>query len=227
MIEGMNAPEGNIALDKKLKPREHAFADAPGCYAIATLTAETIINPGSRLNFEQYVTGYGMIKGCKIQCYISSNVFDSEDAFVDCSIGPNDNKQIVWGKQRLRVENSGFRMAFEGLRTAKWGEESTVFIDASSKINSVLTELKLEKAPLTFSLKTQNSIKSGTHYIDFYMTYFNGREWITNSDRVEFKVRNFFERHNKSITWLAITASLLAIIRLAVVPATQWVLEHI
>lgn len=221
MSEAMITPHRTYDFSKMKKPREHANSDAPGSYKIASLIGDTVINPGGALSFAQYITGYGEIDGAKIQCYISSDVFDSNNSSVECSIGLEGGKNMIWGKDKKNIEGDGFRMSLEGISHPAWGK-ATVFVDASETINSVLTEMRLKSPPFRYSLTTKKKVKSGVHYIDFYLTYFNGREWVTNKERIEFKVRNFFEKHNKLISWLAIIASSLAIIRLAVIPFLQW-----
>lgn len=226
MSEAMTPPRKTYDFSKMASPREHKNSEAPGSYKIASLISETVISPGQELRFEQYITGYGEIKGAKIQCYISSDVFDATKSSVECGIGLKDGKNLYWGKEKKNIDGDGFRMSLEGISDEKW-EQNTLFIDASERINSVLTEVRLNNAPYQYRLTTKNKVKSGVHYIDFYLTYFNGREWITNKERVEFKIKNFFEKHNKSISWLAIVASSLAIVRLAVIPFAQWVISLI
>ncbi|NMY04588.1 hypothetical protein HBO12_16640 [Pseudomonas sp. WS 5059] len=224
MPEPMVTPSRTFNFEKMKSPRLHANSEAPGSYRIATLISETVINAGATLTFEQYISGYGEISGAKIQCYISSDIFSSETSLVRCSLATENEQHIVWGSIEQRIEGSGFRMALEGVHPPHWGK-STIFVDASERINSVITEMHYKNPPFTYILSTKKKIKSGVHYIDFYLTFFNGREWVTNKERVEFKIRNFFEKHNKAISWLAIVASALAIIRLAAVPCVEWLIS--
>lgn len=223
MSKVTNEPPHKTDIADKKKPREWPNAGEPGSYQIATKAGKTIISPGDVLTFDQYITGYGNIMTGKIQCYISSDVFLGESSYVESGLSPNDH-DIEWGRDKNLITDDGFRLSLQGIsidEKPEWGD-STMFVDASPNINSVLTETKRLKAPFTYSLATKKNAASGMHYIDFYLTYFNGREWITNKERVDFKIKNFFERHNKSITWLAIIASVTALLRLAVIPAAQW-----
>ncbi|PIB40351.1 hypothetical protein AOA59_28030 [Pseudomonas sp. 2822-15] len=217
-----------INLGNRKTPRSFKNCDAPGRYSLATLVGETILNPGDALVFEQFITGYGEGLDIKIQCYISSNVFDNSEAHVLLELGDGGDGKAQWGVKKENIIDDGFRI-YPNQYTFDKGtdrERSTIFVDGSERINSVLSEIRLDRAPFTYNLKTKKNIKSGIHYIDFYMTYYNGKEWILNKERVEFKIRNFFERHNKLISWLAITASILAIIRLALIPALQFLYNH-
>ncbi|MCP2052485.1 UNVERIFIED_ORG: hypothetical protein J3D59_002345 [Pseudomonas fluorescens] len=223
----MERPKINL-MDRD-RPRYFANCDSPGCYSIATRVGETILNPGDTLKFEQFVTGYGDARDAKIQCYISSNVFDNANAHVLMGLGSDaPGEKMKWGFERNNVTDDGFRINPNMfIYKAKTKDEvKTFFIDGNSdKINSVMSEVRLTNAPFTYSLPTKKDIKSGSHYVDFYMTYFNGREWVVTKERVEFKIRNFFERNNKLISWLAIIASVFAIIRLALVPFAQSIYE--
>lgn len=223
----MERPKINL-MDRD-RPRYFANCNSPGAYSIATRVGETILNPGDTLKFEQFVTGYGDARDAKIQCYISSNVFDDSKAHVLLGLGSDTPEEKVrWGFERMNVQDDGFRinpnMFTYNAKTKN--EVKTFFVDGNSeKINSVLSEVRLTNAPFTYSLPTKKDIKPGSHYIDFYMTYFNGREWIVTKERVDFKIRNFFERNNKFISWLAIIASTSAIARLVMIPLAQSIYE--
>ncbi|QHD06567.1 hypothetical protein PspR76_12900 [Pseudomonas sp. R76] len=99
-------------------------------------------------------------------------------------------------------------------------DESTMIFDVeqASKRPILASEKKLNHAPFEYTLKTKKALSPGEHYIDFYLTYFNGEKWITSKERVSFKIRNFFERHAKTISALAIIASISGIIRFLASP---------
>lgn len=65
---------------------------------------------------------------------------------------------------------------------------------------------------MNFELKTLKNIRPGNYSIDIVFTYFNGVSWCATSNRVSFKVQNFLERHGTLIGWIAVVASILAIV---------------
>jgi hypothetical protein len=54
------------------------------------------------------------------------------------------------------------------------------------------TEKKSPRAPLEFTLQTHKESPTGTHELHFYLTYFNGQEWRTDSKSVKLTVPNWF-----------------------------------
>ena len=43
------------------KPRSGANGDSPGSYEVVTVADRTVIDPGSTLTLDVYITGYGNI----------------------------------------------------------------------------------------------------------------------------------------------------------------------
>ncbi|MDZ3825868.1 hypothetical protein [Pseudomonas monsensis] len=195
-------------------PRLWNNAAMPGAYSLATRAGESIINTGDTLSFEQYVTGYGEILNCKVQCYISSSIFDTEASYVTHSpygeLQESGQMAILWGAKTETIKNDvGYTCIMEGITTTYW-EKPTLFFDTDSP-GLLMTERKSRNAPFSYSLKTKNNIKPGTHYIDFYFTYFNGAEWHSKKERIEFKVNNSFEKHSTLLSALAAAALIVTI----------------
>ncbi|NMY32876.1 hypothetical protein HBR94_15365 [Pseudomonas sp. WS 5412] len=224
MPEPMVTPRRTFNFAKMKSPRSHANSEAPGSYNIATTISKTVINAGEKLTFEQYITGYGEISDAKIQCYISSDIFSSETSLVKCGLGLENEKDLAWGNTEQSIEGDGFRMTLDAISVSHW-DKSTVFVDASERMNSVITEMRYKNPPFTYILNTKKKAKSGIHYIDFYLTFFNGREWITNKERVEFKIRNLFEKYTTPISGLAIVASVSAIAKIILMPIGKWIIS--
>lgn len=196
--------------------------DKPGSYQLATRSGKTTINSGEILEFEQYLTGYGNIQTPKLQAYISTDAFELESSYIRNSLVRtelNGEFKLSWGNQKDKLSDTGFTFLMQGI-SHREGDESTMLFDAMpmSKNPILLSEQKLEHAPFEYTLKTKKSLSPGEHYIDFYLTFFNGERWVTSKERVNFKIRNVFERHAKKISALAIIASLSGLIRFIVAP---------
>lgn len=196
--------------------------EKPGSYQLATRSGKATINPGEILAFEQYVTGYGNIQSPKLQGYISTDAFDLDESYILSSlVSVNTENGLIlsWGNQKDKLSETGFTFLMAGIAHAP-GDETTMIFDArrSSKLPILLSEQKVNHAPFEYTLKTKNNLSPGEHYIDFYLTYFNGKKWITSKERVTFKIRNFFERHAKTISTLAIIASISGIIKFIAAP---------
>lgn len=196
--------------------------DKPGSYQIATRAGKTTINPGDTLEFEQYITGYGQIRTAKIQAYISTDSIDLKASYILNSLAVEeiDNRiEISWGSQKDMLSDTGFTCLMAGYQ--EFGDdESTMVFDHNQKTKdpTLLCEKKVKHAPFEYHLKTKSNLSPGEHYMDFYLTYYNGEKWVTSKERVTFKIRNIFERFAKSISALAVIASVSGIVRFAIYP---------
>lgn len=211
-----------MSISDSIRPRNWENFDAPGSYTLASRVSETVINAGDTLKFEQYITGYGEIKKCKIQCYISSDIFDYSCSTLTNSISQTEDFQLYWGADTDNIGEIGFSCMCQGLKAPKWKEE-TLFFDTSPGL--LLSEIKATKAPFDYSLKTKPHIKPGNHYIDFYLTYFNGAEWKSSKERVDFRVNNSFEKHSTIISFLAAVALLVTILHDGAAPLFELIHE--
>lgn len=189
---------------------------------MATRAGKTIINPGENFKIEQYITGYGHIAQAKLLCYLSSDIFDPQFSYVNHSMKHDQTTgRMTWGNYTSKFNDPGLTLSLKGLKEVGW-EESSMIIDIDNKSNRVTTEAKILNAPLDYNFKTLKSIAPGEHYIDFHFTYYNGEKWIITKEKFAFKVRNFFERHAKAISWLALTATAISIFRFAAVPLVEF-----
>ena len=211
-----------------MKARSARHAEKPGAYQIATRTARTTLNPGEALKLEQYITGYGEVSSAKILAYISTDAFEKDETYVQHSLKQTvrDGKQLfIWGGCKSHIDESGLTLTLEGIILNGEGESHFAFDNVlGSGEPSLACEKKHTNAPFEYVLKTKADLSPGDYYIDFYFTYFNGEKWTTTKERIPFKIRNFFERHSKSISWLAIVASTLGIIKFAAAPLLMFAL---
>ncbi|OZY42212.1 hypothetical protein CJF43_07310 [Pseudomonas fragi] len=157
-----------------------------------------------------------------MQAYISTDAFDLEESYLLSSLEKTNTEtgfNLSWGKQKDKLNETGFTCLLAGITTPEDNEPSMIF-DASMTSNEsiLMSEKKFNHAPFEYHLKTKKNLSPGDHYIDFYLTFFNGDKWITSKERVSFKIRNFFERHAIAISTLAIIASISGIVRLVLFP---------
>lgn len=208
-----------------MKYRNAPNADFPGSYQIATRLSQPNLNPGETLKFEQYITGYGNILTAKIQAYISSDSFDLPNSYIRHSasyVKDGDDRLFSWGNTDREFSANGFTCMLAGAKLQDQAESTIAFDMPNAEGTPALAcERKLEHAPFEYSLITKANIKPGEYYMDFYLTFFNGEKWITNKERVPFKVKNFFERNAKLISTIALAASILGIVKFTLVPAFE------
>lgn len=184
--------------------------ECPGSYKLASIISEGTLNPGELVTIKQYITGYGQISGIKIVSYISNEIFDEELSYVENGFRQSeDNPNLLhWGGTKVDFTNSGLTLIPGSLHTKNW--DSFIF-DMNDGQTSILTERGLPEAPFTYKLKIKDKATSGQHYIFFYMTYFNGAEWICLEEKTPVKVNNKFEQNSTSLSIIAAIAIIVAI----------------
>lgn len=200
------------------KPRKYRNGDKPGAYQLASVIGETTINPGHTLKIKQFITGYGNINGAKIQAYISSDTFDKEASYIIHSASGkvlNDHTlELKWGATTTPFENSEFRLMIGGISLHE-GMPATSFLDADNDSSStyLISEKTLgNSAPFEYILKTKHKSNPGIHYINFYLTYYNGEQWTSSEEKIQFKINNVFEKYNRTLSLLAAIALIVTII---------------
>ena len=210
----------------KNKPRTGKYADEIGAYHLASRVFSKTINPGDIFEFEQYITGYGDSQCPKMQCYISSEIFDKENSYILSSLKQDGNK-ISFGNQSDKIGDEGFTCHLAGAMAEGWDESTQIFDKYcdSAGARSLFTESKAENAPFHYKLKLKDNVKPGDYSIDFYFTYYDGHRWQCSKESVDLKVRNFFEKHAKVISSLAILATSLSIFRFGVLPFAKWLVS--
>lgn len=104
------------------------------------------------------------------------------------------------------------------------GENRPIFLMLGNLLLlKYLLKQRLVKAPLKYNLYTKKKIKPGVYYLEYCFTYFDGNSWRNSSKTIDFKVRNYLERNDVLIGFLAMFASVVAIIGLAVIPLINWI----
>ena len=190
-------------------PRPAKNGDKPGAYNLATRINSSVVDPGKRLEFDQFITGYGEISSAKLRCYISGDVFQygKESTLKN---GLQVTEQILhFGRDTFSLDKGGFICHMGG---AQFGDESTPFFgDRDGRFPDVITESI--GPPFSYSLKTRGDVRPGDYRIDVYFTYFNGEKWQCNKETVNFKVRSFFERWATQLSILGVVVAVSALCR--------------
>ncbi|WP_152442313.1 hypothetical protein [Pseudomonas putida] len=196
---------------------------AVGSYSLVTVINNPIINPGETITIDQYISGYGLGSGVKVVHYPSSDVFDVKNSYVSFNPKFNGDDPITWGGIQGQPDETGGTLIMGPMYRTGSGELVTFCdADANSNRNSIITERKLgEKPPFHYLFKTKNTAKPGPYKISFVFTYFNGENWQSSTETVEFKIQNYFEKYNTVISILAAAALITTIFSDGVIPTTS------
>ena len=201
--------------------------DAVGSYSLITVIKNPVINPGDTVAIDQYISGYGAGSGVKVVYYPSLEIFDQEKSYV--SFGPkvNGDNPVTWGGSYGKPDANGGTLTFGPMyRTAAGRLVTFCDADAGSGRNNIITEIQLDgKPPFHYLLKTKENTKSGSYKISFIFTYFNGENWNSSIETVDFKVQNSFERYSTTLSILAALALITTIVSDAVIPGISWISE--
>ena len=195
-----------MPIDFGARPQNAQNSDQPGAYELVVRTTKVEVNPNDSTDVEVYVTGYGHIEGAKILFSPPPYFIDPAWVKVTYNIAVAPDGRMQFGvTESMFSEGGGILRLTGGVQVNGWPATS-MFFDITDKpndpavIHMIATEQKFDKAPLEFSLQTHKKIPAGSHPLNFYLTYFNGQEWKTDSKTIQLTVPNWFKQH-EAITW--------------------------
>lgn len=190
-------------------PLSRAFSLKPGSYSLAILVSDPIVDPGGRLQIEVYISGYGVIQAAKVAFYPSPNVFNIDKSTVWHSLKTYEDGKMGWGAEQTSLDPVGMVCCLSGgiVFETNTSQKATWFFDARPEEErenyQISTEVKHPKgkSPLFMDLRLHRKARSGQQSISFVFTYFDGDTWRSCTDKADFTVRSFYERHQTSV-WL-------------------------
>ncbi|MBT0663532.1 hypothetical protein KI809_04375 [Geobacter pelophilus] len=200
--------------DVHVVAQQSKHAQSPGNYYLALRSFTPVIDSGGVVRFEVYITGYGIIRSCKIMMYSTTNSFDDKQSSVNYGVDIYDDS-YQFGTSSISMNPSGyFAISFPELVRHK-KHLHPFFSDCGTALlnpSMIVTENKSIRAPLQFDLKTKEKIPPGTYSCNLYMTYFNGVEWKGDTQQLTFTVRNILQRNEEMAWYLAVAAAIAAIV---------------
>lgn len=199
---------------KENSPQNHQNHDKAGCYKLLAVLSSDVIDPGERIAIELFITGYGRSSGCKIFSAFSEAIIDEADSVIKSGVTLEDEKLKLGTIEHKISEETGKLTRCIILGGVKYGNwiESTQFFDTDNDSNTIFTETREPNPPITYDLRISKKTKPGLHSANFTLTYYNGSCWECHSITVNFKVRNFFERHAGKLSAIGAAAAIFSAI---------------
>jgi hypothetical protein len=195
--------------------------DKPGSYALIIRADKSDVAQGEIVVIQIFITGYGKIEGAKLVFYPPPFLINNEWSTAKYDLhGPPDGPWTFGGNEVSLREGGAALLLRGGLKAPGW-QEATMFFDVMVRQNApiaqILTETTTEdQAPIELTLHIRKKLPSGkrlpsgSHDIDFHLTYFNGQEWKTTSDIVTLNIPSIFKRFEVQAWVAGITISVLA-----------------
>ena len=176
-------------------PRQHKNATSPGAYLLASQVFSNVFDPNDKIQFNQFITGYGEISSAKLQCYVSGDIVDGKKSIMTHGLKRGEDGRFYWGRENTVVPSGEFSIVFGGIQHDEW-PESSAFFDLPDD-HRIATESSIAGTPpINYSFQLRKNIKPGDYKIDFFFTYFNGEKWVCIKEPVPFKVRTIFEKYS-------------------------------
>ena len=223
----MNGPD---SLQFGNKPQNAEHADKPGEYRLAPRVRQAQIDPGKEIVVELYITGYGRIQGPKLVFYPPPFFIDEQNSKAFFDLGESESSgRLVFGKTERQLSEAGLTVVLAaGIQAPGWAESSLFFdLGQGKATNQIATEAKQTKAPVELQLKTQAKAPAGNHTLQFYLTYFNGSEWKSDSQTVSIEVPNWWRRHEGWTFFAALVAVVITLASLVLDIADKWNLVEV
>jgi hypothetical protein len=203
-----------ISVERHDDPRVGINTDMPGTYFLVIQNLTKFVSQGNELRFQTLFTGNGRIDHPKVLLTPSAKIFDAERSIIRNNLSIVDDDSFETAASNNNFDPKGCTILLRrGEEHDEW-ELSTYFFDlnpqkrttetaAPISTNEVATDKrKLTSSPFTFALKSSRRTGPGNYTVDIQFTYFNGKEWKSDSKVVQFRVLNFFEKYIELIRFL-------------------------
>lgn len=213
------------------EPQEGLYYDKAGSYKQVFRVHTPVIDKGEKIKIEQFFSGYGINHFSKLVFFCSKDIFEQDSSLITYGYKENEidkdgKKSFEYGGEKKEFDKIGMFFDLSGaIKLNDWKHPTMYFDVNQSNCRQISTEMVVNESPFKYELKTKKNIKPGLYYLEFNYTYFNGVKWETDNRVVEFKVRNFIERHDTLIGVIATIASILAILGLGILPFFQWMMK--
>jgi hypothetical protein len=214
------------------RPQNARHADRPGSYQLAVRSTKAEVNPGDITELEVYLTGYGQIQGAKILFYPPPYFIDTAWSMANYDAHLSADGEFTFGTTDSSFdETGGILILSGGLQNVRWSTPSLVFdiTDSPEKpagVHIIASEKKFGKSLLLYRLQTRKDSPSGTHQLNFLLSYFNGQEWKSDSKSISLKVPNWFER-NQGLSWAIAVVTLLVTLGAGPLSLLRWLINAI
>lgn len=179
------------------------FGPKPGAYDLLIRISKPILDRGDKVQFEVYISGYGLVESACVYIVPSWSVFSSDDS----RIAVGDSPPKKW-------DDLGELVSFD----------TKSFFDANGRYQ-ISTECNTpppgSKAPITLNMKINPEAFPGIHSLNFILKYYNGEIWNTKSTSVNFTIQNFYQRHETLVWVIGGIAAFLSIISTSY-PFLKW-----
>ena len=199
----------------ELTPRRKANYDKEGQYEVVAVANKKQLNKGEYLDVDVYFTGYGEIGLSKVFIVFSQNIVDSNNSIVTTSLKPLPNNRLMWGNETFSINEITVLDMTGGIMVNKNNKDSaSQYIDMTNEPADfgIITETKIQNAPISISYKIKDDIQEGEYSIAFYYTYFDGVKWKSSNSNVQFKVNSFIEEHILFFTVAGLVVAIIAAI---------------
>ena len=171
-----------------------------------------VIDPGDKIAIQILFTGYGYIESPKFVFYPPTDFIKTGQVTHGIRTDSNSKGSSIhgWGAQTDTIKPTGVIMILSGLISRQNPDSikayRSIFFDwprenSNFKIFPEHFDKDNKTAPITFNLETANNAAAGNHTLNFYLTYFNGKEWKISVASQTIRVRNFYER-NQELFWI-------------------------
>ena len=194
-----------ISVDSRDDLKVGINANRPGTYFLAIQNLTKTIGQGDELMFQTLFTGEGQIDHPRILLKPSEIVFEAERSIIRNNLSIVDDDSFATAASSNNFDPKGCSILLQrGDEHDEW-ELSTYFFDlnpqakaaeiAGSFPNPAATVRKLTSSPFSFALKSKKRTRPGKYTLDIQFTYFNGREWKSDSKVIQFRVLNFLGKY--------------------------------
>lgn len=210
---------GNIP---QKKPRICRYADEPGAYSLVVESSQPLAYKGDTILLKLFFSGYGMISSPKLFIVMPPRLHNPEKSYIYMNIYPDKNDGFIkFGNTKEPLHNIT-SYSIRGMKAPAW-DEPTLMIDVDGRPNMIFTEMVFTRAPFEMEININQTsfkeyflnkerLRAGQHPIKFVLTYFNGRDWITEQTVHDITLSSWYQRHELLAWFIGTIVALIALV---------------
>lgn len=197
--------------------------NATGKYELVARIHNAVLDPGSIVVIEFFITGYGRIDASKLAFYPPIAVVEADSQLIGGFSFDETTKMVSWGGYAGSISDTGQIVQMAGMTSTKW-PGFTSFFDATGNGPDIdpVPQIMVEKAlgenkskyvpspwnaPFRLELKIRKNARPGVYPTSVVFTYFNGETWQNSSLQPTFTVRTVFQRYERAVSVIGVIAA--------------------
>lgn len=196
---------------------------SPGVFKLVLSADKTKVKDGDEVEIDVQITGFGNIdfESAKIFLTTNSDFLNTRESYIKGGFYSEKIKKtgkMVFGSPKMPLANGG-TIIYPYSRFVQNDKIISLFSKTlETKEHSIYFEQKYWSdsesrtiPALFYHFQLRDDLPSGNYYLTYVFTYFNGIDWVNDTEVIEIEVMPWYVEHESKIQIVAIIIAFLTI----------------